>query len=97
MSMALAKFSTKGQLVVPKELRDMYGFVPGREVEFVEEPDGLKIKVKKPSGTRRSTAAEVSGMLAAHYHGPVLSDEEINRRLEEAMRHEWLGTQKKMS
>ena len=90
--MTFAKFSTKGQLVVPKELRDMYGFAPGSEVEFVEEPDGLKIRIKKPSGTRRTTAAEVSGMLAAHYHGPALSDEEINRRLEEAMRQEWLET-----
>ena len=95
--MTYAKFSTKGQLVVPKELRDLYGFVPGSEVEFVEEPDGLKIRIKKTSGTRRTTAAEVSGMLAAHYHGPVLSDEEINRRLEDAMRHEWLIKQKNAS
>lgn len=95
--MTSAKFSTKGQLVVPKELREQYGFAPGSEVEFLEEPDGLKIRIKKPSSTRRRTAAEVSGMLAAHYQGPVLSDDEINHRLEEAMRQEWLGAKKKAS
>jgi bifunctional DNA-binding transcriptional regulator/antitoxin component of YhaV-PrlF toxin-antitoxin module len=95
--MTIARFSTKGQLVVPKELRDAYAFTPGSEVEFVPEPDGLKLRLRKPAGVRRTTLAEVSGMLAKHYKGPPLSDDDIKHRLEEAMQREWLGKQDKVS
>lgn len=87
--MTIAKFSTKGQLVVPKELRDAYAFTPGSEVEFVQEPDGLKLRLRKPAGVRRTTLAEVSGMLAGRYKGPPLSDDDIKRRLEAAVREKW--------
>jgi AbrB family looped-hinge helix DNA binding protein len=39
-----AKFSSKGQIVVPKELRNRLGFVEGTEVVFSETNDGLLIK-----------------------------------------------------
>jgi AbrB family looped-hinge helix DNA binding protein len=46
-----AKFSSKGQIVVPKEIRDRLGFVEGTEVAFSETNDGLLIK---PIPTRNS-------------------------------------------
>jgi AbrB family looped-hinge helix DNA binding protein len=87
--MAKGRFSTKGQIVIPKELRDEYAFAPGSEVEFVREKDGLKIRPGQPPSIRRTTLADVSGMLARHYNGPTLSDEEINRRLAEGIRAKW--------
>jgi AbrB family looped-hinge helix DNA binding protein len=95
--MTVARFSTKGQIVVPKELRDEYAFTPGSEVEFVREKDGLKMRPRKPPGIARTTVAEVSGMLAGRYNGPSLSEEDIKRRLEAAIRREWLGEQDKAS
>lgn len=87
--MTMGRFSTKGQIVVPKELRDEYAFAPGCEVEFVREKDGVKIKARKPPGIRRTTLSEVSGMLAGRYKGPALSDEEIKRRLTEGLKAKW--------
>ncbi len=87
--MTIAKFSTKGQLVVPKELRDAYAFTPGSEVEFVRDPDGLKIRLRKPPGLQRTTLAQVSGMLAGRYKGPLLSEAHIKRLLEEAAQKKW--------
>jgi len=35
--------TVKGQVTVPKELRDAFGWKAGDRVEFVHEPDGVKI------------------------------------------------------
>jgi antitoxin PrlF len=42
------KITSKGQVTIPKGLRDDLGFLPGTEVEFFE--DGDEIRVRKVSG-----------------------------------------------
>ncbi|MDI6884156.1 MAG: AbrB/MazE/SpoVT family DNA-binding domain-containing protein [Hadesarchaea archaeon] len=37
------KISSKGQLVIPKELREKYGIKAGTVVVFQEEEEGIKI------------------------------------------------------
>ncbi len=46
----MSKVTSKGQVTIPKEIRDDFGFLPGTEVEFVREGDG--IRVRKPPGGR---------------------------------------------
>jgi antitoxin PrlF len=41
----------RGQVTIPKKLRDKYGLAPGVEVEFVDTPDGVKV-------CKRSTATD---------------------------------------
>jgi antitoxin PrlF len=38
--MPTARLSTKGQLVVPKEIREFLGLEPGDRIDFVVEEDG---------------------------------------------------------
>ncbi|MEJ7893119.1 MAG: AbrB/MazE/SpoVT family DNA-binding domain-containing protein [Solirubrobacteraceae bacterium] len=38
-----SRVGTKGQVVIPKEIRDQLGLRPGDEVEF--EPDGTGVRV----------------------------------------------------
>jgi antitoxin PrlF len=38
--MSTARLSTKGQLVVPKEIREFLGLEPGDRIDFVVEEDG---------------------------------------------------------
>lgn len=45
------RITSKGQVTIPKEIRDEFGFLPGTEVEFV--PDGGGITVRKAVGGRR--------------------------------------------
>jgi AbrB family looped-hinge helix DNA binding protein len=45
------RITSKGQVTIPKEIRDKFGFLPGTEVEFV--PDDHGITVRKVVGGRR--------------------------------------------
>jgi AbrB family looped-hinge helix DNA binding protein len=40
--------TVKGQVTVPKELRDAFGLRPGERVEFLAEVDGVKIVKARP-------------------------------------------------
>ena len=46
----MSKITSKGQVTIPKEIRDELGFLPGTEVEFVRDEDG--IRVHKVAGSR---------------------------------------------
>lgn len=41
----VAKMTTKGQITVPKPVRDHLGLVPGDELEFVEADGGFVIRL----------------------------------------------------
>ena len=38
------KIGERGQITIPKEIREKYGFLPKIEVEFVPEDSGVLIK-----------------------------------------------------
>lgn len=56
------KISKKGQVTIPSELRRRHGMLPRREVEFVDQPEGvLVVKAGKPTGGKRVLAALLRG------------------------------------
>lgn len=36
--------TSKGQVTIPKKIRLRMGLKPGDQIEFIEEPDGYKVK-----------------------------------------------------
>lgn len=44
----MSRITSKGQITIPKELREQLGFLPGTEVQFSE--DGREIRVRKAPG-----------------------------------------------
>ena len=42
--MAVAQVSPKGQILIPKRIRQKYGVKPGSNVQILEEPGGIVIK-----------------------------------------------------
>jgi len=42
-----AQMSSKGQIVLPKKLRDRRGLDPGMEVEIEEVPEGVLLRLVK--------------------------------------------------
>ena len=39
-----AQVTSKGQVTIPKALRDKFGIQPGGTVDFIETPDGIRLK-----------------------------------------------------
>ncbi len=66
------KVTSKGQVTIPKAVRDHLGIVPGSEVTFRRAPDG-SIVIEKSDGTRQpSRFARLVGIA-----GPGPSTDEI--------------------
>jgi AbrB family looped-hinge helix DNA binding protein len=45
------KITSKGQVTIPKQIRDATGFLPGTDVDFVRDGDEIRI-LKKPGRSR---------------------------------------------
>lgn len=74
------KVSSKGWVVIPKELRDKYGITEGAQVQVVEY-GGVLALMPVPD----DPIAALHGMLAA---GPSLTDDLLSERAEERAREE---------
>jgi AbrB family looped-hinge helix DNA binding protein len=79
-----AHVSSKGQVVIPKRLRDAKGIKAGSEVEFVGHPEGLLMRLPV---SKRYKLADLVGCLP--YSGPPASDEKIKEAMEQGMRERW--------
>lgn len=66
--------SSKGQIVLPAELRRRLGMGAGSRIEVVEESDGLKLRVLRSVATADMSA--MAGMVKAPARG-------VPRRLED--------------
>jgi AbrB family looped-hinge helix DNA binding protein len=55
----------KGQVVIPKELRDELGLRPGVEVEFERDGDAVRVLPAGPSATRGLCGRYAASGLAA--------------------------------
>lgn len=71
------KITSKGQVTIPKWLRDDLGFLPGTEVEFFE--DGSEIRIRKVQGGSNRGREIVEHLRRAGGGTNRLSTEEIMR------------------
>ena len=78
------QLSSKGQIVLPKAVRDLHRWEPGTTFTVEDKKDGVLLR---PTTTLAHTRIEdVVGCL--DYHGPVKTIEEMNIAvMEEAKRH----------
>jgi AbrB family looped-hinge helix DNA binding protein len=83
---SIANMSSKGQIVIPKAIRESKGFVAGARVEFVDHPDGVLLK--QPKREAKYTLQDLASVLP-RYEGPPVTEELIRERMEEAMRERW--------
>lgn len=78
--MSAATVTSKGQITIPKDVRDELGLEPGTKVDFVRV--GEREYRLRP---RTNSVADLFGI--ARYDGPSLSIEELN----EGIRDAWAG------
>jgi AbrB family looped-hinge helix DNA binding protein len=80
---AQIKVSTKGQIVIPKDVRERFGIHAGEHMDMLERPDGILLrKAKRKSGvTFEEATAKIRQIIK--YDGPTVSIEEMNEAIAE--------------
>jgi AbrB family looped-hinge helix DNA binding protein len=71
------RITTKGQVTIPKGIRDQFGLLPGTEVEFFAEAG--EVKVRKLKGGRTRGREIVENLRRASGGDIKMSTEEIMR------------------
>ncbi len=86
---ARAKISSKGQLVLPKAVRDAHGWGAGTELEFIDKGDDVIIRPARKSDPRFPSISWTEFEKHRMKHtGPSVSIDDMNKAvLEEAKRH----------
>jgi AbrB family looped-hinge helix DNA binding protein len=83
--MARTRLSSKGQVIIPKAVRDRHGWQPGVELEVEDRGDAVVLRPIKPFPS--TTFEEVRGCLK--YDGPPITMEEMNEAIEREARRMW--------
>lgn len=77
--------STKGQLVVPKGVRERHGLHAGRDVEFIERNGTVFLRAAPVKHEVAPSVEDVFARLSAlnTYRGPRVSEADIRKAVEE--------------
>ena len=69
------RITSKGQVTIPREIREALGLVPSSEVEFVRENGHVWLRKREPGAARaRSLVSHMRGRASTH-----MSTEDIMR------------------
>jgi len=79
--MPTTRLSSRGQVVLPKPIREKHRWTPGQEFEVVDTDEGLLLRPRTPFP--ETTLEDVCG--ATGYEGPRISTERLTGT--EALRH----------
>ncbi len=80
------KLSSKGQIVLPKELRSARAWVPGTEFIVEATPEGVLLR--PVSRVPQTTLSEVAGMLNRPGRAP-LSDKQIEAAMDREVKRKY--------
>jgi AbrB family looped-hinge helix DNA binding protein len=83
--MEFTKLSSKGQMVVPKPIRDALNWPPGAELTVEKGEDSFVVRRKDT--LPRTTVDEVVGCLK--YDGPPVSLSDMERAIDNELRERW--------
>ena len=83
--MARTRLSSKGQVIIPKAVRDRQGWKPGVELEVEDRGDLVVLRRPKPFAP--TTFEQVRGCL--EYDGPPATIEEMDEAVAEHVRQMW--------
>ncbi len=83
--METTKLSSKGQIIIPKRLREAYNWQAGVEFIVINTGNGILLRPKNPFS--ETTIEDVVGCLA--HDGPPVSMEEMDEAISRRIREEW--------
>ncbi|HYD06124.1 MAG TPA: AbrB/MazE/SpoVT family DNA-binding domain-containing protein [Reyranella sp.] len=73
------RLSTKGQVILPKAIRDKHRWKPGTALDIEDRPDGVLLKPVEAK--KKLTIDDWAGIVK--YKGPPKSIEEMNAAIDE--------------
>ena len=83
--METTRLSSKGQVIIPKALRDAYHWQTGQEFIAINTGDGILLKPKKPFPETK--LEDVAGYL--HYKGKPKTLDELNDAIRQGVLQQW--------
>lgn len=83
--MESTRLSSKGQLIIPKAVRDAHGWQPGLEFIVIDSARGLLLIPRRQ--IEPTTLADVAGCLK--FDGQAKTGEEIDEALRRGVREDW--------
>ncbi len=86
--METAQISTKGQIVIPKAIRDRHAFVEGQTVEVVETPAGVLLRL--PKAKSAESFEDITARVRARntYRGPPATIGEMDEAIDQMFRND---------
>ncbi|WP_244552301.1 AbrB/MazE/SpoVT family DNA-binding domain-containing protein [Allosphingosinicella indica] len=79
--------SAKGQIVIPKAVRERMKWAQGDDLEIVETAGGLLLRPRTPR--RETITLEEFRRRVPRHEGPAVSLEEMEKAIDEAMAERW--------
>jgi AbrB family looped-hinge helix DNA binding protein len=83
--MDIVRLSTKGQIVIPSELRARRHWEAGTELIVEEQGDALVLRPAKPFAPTRVE----EGLGCTGYRGPAKSVDDMNAAIDASLREHW--------
>lgn len=84
---AQTKMSAKGQVVIPKAVRERLRWSKGADLEIVETAEGVLLRRRQPQ--RERISIEEFRRRMPKYDGPPASLEDMNEAIDRAMAERW--------
>lgn len=83
------RVSAKGQVVIPKDVRDRLKWTPGTELEVVDGAAGVMLRAKPPARKKLSFEEGMAKLRAVvDYKGPVGTDADWKAAIDEMFRND---------
>ncbi len=83
--METTKLSTKGQVIIPKSVRNAHRWKAGQELVVFDSEDGVLLKAKKPF--KETAIIDVAGSLASNAKAKSLK--EMEAAVRKGIRDKW--------
>jgi len=87
---ATTTLSAKGQVVIPKDVRDALGLLPGQQLEVVRSGNGVLLRpMLQKSGRSFDEITAHIREIAPPWQEPPVSIDEMNAAVDRMFREEW--------
>ena len=87
MPVTTTTLSTKGQVILPKAIRDARKWPPGTRLTVEETPEGVMLRAVPQRSLPPTTIDEVLAMVK--YNGPPMTVEDMEEAIGEAVAEDW--------